>query len=377
MSNQDSGDKTEQPTEKRLQDARKKGDVAKSKDLTSTVTLLVWLCLGASMLGWVVQRLAHLSLQVLAHLDQPFEGALSNLGVLALQAFVGISAVGLIPVMLVGTLVEFLQIGPVFSMDKLKPKLEHLNPVAGIKKMFSLSQLIEVIKSIIKTTVLVGIGFGVLRSLWSQIMGLANAQTDALGLLLWQLVAQLLGWTLGVFAFVSLLDTLWQRYSFTKKMRMSRHDIKKEMKENEGDPLLKSQRKQTQHEWAQQNAANAAASANVLVVNPTHVAIAIDYHRQDCPVPTLAAKGEDDTARAMREAAMQAGVPIVRNVALARDMLARVEVGEIVPQDLFEIMAEVILWAAQVREILQAQTSTKNNTQKRSAPGEDKTRYEI
>ena len=119
----------------------------------------------------------------------------------------------------------------------------------------------------------------------------------------------------------------------------------------------------------------------MLVVNPTHIAIAIDYDRETCPVPTIAAKGEDHVARAMREAAEEAGVPIVRNIPLARDMLARAEIGEIVPSDLFDIIAEVILWAREVREQVQAQREARFGqssplpAKRLAAPGEDLTHY--
>jgi type III secretion protein U len=176
--------------------------------------------------------------------------------------------------------------------------------------------------------------------------------------------------TVAAFVLVALLDMVWQRHSFIKKMRMSRRDIRQEMKESEGDPYVKQQRQQAHMEWTQRNAQQAARQANVLVVNPTHVAIAIDYDRDDCPVPTVSAKGEDHVARAMREAAEEAGVPIVRNIELAHDLLARGAVGAIVPADLFDIVAEVILWAREVRDHMASGTPPRQ-----SAPGEDLTRY--
>jgi len=175
------------------------------------------------------------------------------------------------------------------------------------------------------------------------------------------------------------LDAAYQRYSFTKKMMMSLRDIKQEMKDSEGDPYVKGQRRQLQQEWAQRNQTNAARNANVLLVNPTHIAIAIDYDKETCPVPTIAAKGEDHLALAMREAAEDAGVPIVRNIPLARDLFARGQVGEVIPSDVFDVIAEVILWARDVRTQLEAERSNELSDipQRRRAkvPGEDLTRY--
>ena len=217
------------------------------------------------------------------------------------------------------------------AFEKLKPKLEHLNPVEGVKRMFSMDNLVEVLKAVLKTALLLLIGWLVVQAALPQIVGLARSPeqpVQVIGALMWDLTVQAVAWTLGTFALVSLLDAAYQRHSFIKKMRMSLRDIRQEMKESEGDPHIKQQRKQAHQEWSQRNAAQAARTANVLVVNPTHVAIAIDYDRETAPVPSIAAKGEDFVARAMREAAEEAGVPIVRNVPLARDLLARGEIGE-------------------------------------------------
>jgi flagellar biosynthesis protein FlhB len=160
-------------------------------------------------------------------------------------------------------------------------------------------------------------------------------------------------------------------------MRMSIRDIKQEMKESEGDPYIKAQRKQLHQEWSQRNQQNAARGAAALIVNPTHIAIAIEYDRETCPVPMISAKGEDHVARGMREAAEEAGVPIVRNVPLARDLLARGEIGEIIPSDVFDAIAEVILWAREVRKELDADRRGEPESTRRRivAPGEDLTRY--
>jgi len=378
----DGGDKTEKPTDKRLKDARKKGDVPKSKEITSTLTLLVWLALGAMAIPLVGQRVVTLTGRVIEAVTQPFSFSAPAMGWLALETVLWATGLLLVPVIVVGLLVEFLQAGPVFAMEKVKPNAEHLNPAAGVKRMFSMDNLVEVLKAVAKTALLFAIGWLVLRSLMPQFALLSTAPPGAIGDALWALSLRLLAWTLGVFALVSVLDIVWQRHSFTKKNRMSLRDIRQEMKESEGDPHIKAQRRQTHQEWSQRNAANAAAQANVLLVNPTHVAIAIDYDRETCPVPTIAAKGEDDTARAMREAAEAAGVPIVRNIPLARDLLARGEEGEVIPRDTFDVMAEVILWAREVREQVESHVDPLKTRPRepgartrRQPPGEDMTRY--
>jgi type III secretion protein U len=391
----DGGDKTEKPTAKRLRDARKKGDVSKSREVTSTAGLLAWLVLGALVLGLAGERLAWLFGRLFELVgqgwsEQGFGVAAATLGWLAAEALLWLSALLLLPAAGLGLLVDFLQTGPVLAFEKLSPKLEHLDPAQGIKRMFSLDNLVELAKSVGKTALLLLIGLLVARSLLPQIMGLAGSEDvapQAMGALVWQSTVQLLAWTVAVFAGVAALDAAWQRHSYLKKLRMSLRDIRQELKDSEGDPHIKQHRRQAHAEWSQRNAAAAARNANALVVNPTHVAIAIDYDRERCPVPMVSAKGEDHVARAMREAAEEAGVPIVRNVPLARDMLARAEPGELVPPDLFDVIAEVVLWAREVREQLAWEDAVANAAlrgeeppaqaprRRMAAPGEDLTRY--
>jgi type III secretion YscU/HrpY family protein len=375
----DSGDKTEQPTPKKLHDARRKGQVPKSKDLTSTVELFVWFALALGATGWAAAELAALMRQALELALAP--GTFANhaplLGAAALGTLVMLTAVIVLPVAAVGLLVEYLQAGPVWALDRVKPRLEHMNPVEGVKNMFKLDALVELAKAVVKTAALLGIGGLAVLSLLPQIVQLPlQREPLVLGRALAEAAHPVLLWTVVAFTLLAALDAIYQRFSFMKKMRMSLRDIRQEIKDAEGDPHIKSHRRQTQQEWAQQQSTSAARGANALVVNPTHVAIAIDYDRETCPVPTIAGKGEDHVARAMREAAEEAGVPIVRNVALARDLLVRGEVGELVPQDLFDVIAEVVLWAREVRdELADPAAGAAPARRRREAPGEDLTLY--
>lgn len=391
----DGGDKTEKPTAKRLLDARKKGDVAKSRDVTGTVGLAVWLVLGGLVSGLATERVGALFQQVFERLPRGSDPAAFGLlaallGGQALELLLWLTALLVLPVAAIGLLTEFLQAGPVLAFEKLTPNLGHLNPAEGVKRMFSMDNLVELAKAVAKTVVLFAIGWSVARGVLPQVMALAGSHVppaQAMAALTWQLSLKLLAWCVALFALLALLDAAYQRWSFTRKMRMSLRDIRQEMKESEGDPYIRQQRRQAHAEWSQRNAAAAAGAANALVVNPTHVAIAIEYDRERCPVPRVSAKGEDHVARAMREAAEAAGVPIVRNVPLARDMLARAEAGQIVPPDLFDVIAEVVLWAQEVRaqlafEEAQAHAAERGEaapqerpTRRAAAPGEDLTRY--
>ncbi|MET0044933.1 MAG: EscU/YscU/HrcU family type III secretion system export apparatus switch protein [Candidatus Thiodiazotropha sp. 6PLUC3] len=286
-----------------------------------------------------------------------------------------LTALLIIPAAIIGTLVEFLQAGPVITFEKVKPNMDHLNPASGLKKMFSMDNLVEVFKSIAKTVLLFIIGWLILKASLPDLVKLPQGMASFIGSTFWGMLLSLLIWSVGIFTFIAILDAGYQRYSYIKKLRMSMRDIKQEHKENEGDPMIKQQRRQAHQEWSQQSASEAARSANVILVNPTHLAIALDYDREKTPVPTIAAKGEDLVAKAMREAAEEAHVPILRNVELARALYSVTNEGDIIPSDLFDVMAEVILWAKQVREQIKKDSEADENSTSLDPPGEDLTRY--
>lgn len=355
----DSGEKTEQPTPKRLRDARKKGDVPKSKDATAAVGLLVWVALFGLALPWVGGRLVALAqscMQVATGLRAGEPAALVSLTLQGGRTLLEVSLAALLPAVLVGVAVEYLQAGPVFATDKLSPKASSLNPVEGFKRMFSLDNLIEVGKNLAKIALVAVLVYRGMRSEAGQWLRLAQAEHG--GLLAAQLQHAFRDALVAVtvaFLLIAGLDMAWQRFRYLKKMRMSLRDIRQEVKDAEGDPIIKGQRKQMHQEWSQQGAAQAARGATALVVNPTHLAIAIQYDRVVCPVPVVSALGEEDTARAMREAAAEAGVPVLRNRRLARTLWSGSKVGEAVPVELFDVVAELVLWARECREEIERQ----------------------
>lgn len=359
----DGGDKTELPTPKRLQDARKKGDVAKSKDVSAAGGTLLWLILFALAGGYAATMIADFTKNMLTvAMEQPFDVAMEQVGAGALRLVVVLGALTLIPIAVVGMLIEGLQIGPIMTGEKLKPSFDKMNPVEGLKRMFGKDGLVEMVKTLAKAAIVIFITFLVIKSALPELSGMLVISDSSPDSGAGQVVAQqamnvtygltlkILGWTTLAFIGVAILDRLWTKHSFIKKMMMSRRDIKQEYKNDEGDPHIKQHRRQMHQEWANSNAVGSAGNAAALLVNPTHLAIAIDYDKESCPVPVIAAKGEGPLAAAMRAAAEDNQVPIIRHVATARTLWARGEIGEIVPEDMFDAVAEVILWAKRARE---------------------------
>jgi type III secretion protein U len=359
----DSGDKTELPTPKRLRDARKKGDVAKSKDVSAGLLTLVWFILIALLAAYVGREIANFfSETLMGATTMPFDQALRTLGWGAALLLIKLMLLILLPVAILATGAEFMQIGPIFTTEKIKPKLDSLNPVAGLKRMFGMDGLVEMVKTLIKVLLIALIIYVMIKTGLKeagQFIGLAGTtplhgsgqQIASIALeMTFSLTLQFFAMVVGVFVLVGVADRLYSKHKFIKKMKMSMRDIRQESKDDEGDPHVKGKRREMHQEWANQNAVGAAGSASALLVNPTHIAIALDYDEEDCPVPVIAGRGQGALAAAMRAEAERNDVPIIRNIATARRLWARGEVGEIVPEDMFDAIAEIILWSKKARK---------------------------
>lgn len=350
MSKDKGADKTEPPTRKRILDARKEGNVSKSRDLTGTVLVLGWLIAAWMLAGSMHARINTLFEQSLATLGQPFKTSLVQLSHTAVETFLWLMLPLLAMSLMLGLLIEFLQVGPLLSWEKVKPKMDKLNPVEGIKKMFSMDNLVELVKSIVKSAALIGIGWIVVRGMLPDLVQLPTSPPGAISAALWHGLSLIVIWTICVFFFISALDSAYQKYSYLKNLRMSRRDIRQELKDSEGDPHVKQRRRQLHQEWSQQNMLHAVRGANVVVTNPTHIAVALRYQDGDTDLPIVVAKGEGHTAEMIRQAAEEAGVPILQNIPLARGLHEKVALDDHISNEFFEAVAEVLHWAEGVRD---------------------------
>lgn len=375
MAQQDEGSKTELPTAKRLRDARKKGDVAKSPDVGITLGFLFSVLLLWLVFDMLVTEVMSLTTHVLESPSADFTVSLRRLSEEAIDVFVRVTGLIVIPLALFGLLVEFLVVGPVFTAEKFTPNLSHMNAFEGLKRMFGKDNLVELIKSVLKTALLVFIVVYVVKSAIGDLVLLPNSSPDYIIEGLWFLLVRVFGYASALFILLMFFDSAYQKHSFTDKMKMSIRDIRDEHKNMEGDPMMKGVRRDLAHEWANEAPTQAARDANVLIVNPTHVAIAIRYDAEETKIPMITGRGEEETARKMRYAASEAGVPVLRNEQLARALLATDEIEEFVPKEFFEIIAEVILWAAQVSEQLNGSAKAENHKVEMPPPGEDLTTY--
>lgn len=350
MSGEEGADKTEKPTAKKIRDARKEGNVSKSKDLTSTVLLLAWVVAGWLLAGSMYRRMTEMFTESFKAMQMPFDQGFPLVVQTASIALLMCTLPFLVMALLIGVLVEFLQVGPVVAFKKLVPDMKKMNPVEGIKKMFSMDNLVELIKSILKCAAMLGIGYVVIKGMLRELLMLPYTDPSAMSGALWHGMVRIVVWTVVVFFFVSALDVWYQKFSYIKKLRMSRRDIKQEVKENEGDPYIKSRRRQLHQEWSQQNMLSAVRNSNVVVTNPTHIAVAIQYEHGETDLPVVVAKGEGDFAEQIKKAAEEAGIPILQNVPLARGLNERIALDDYVTEDFFDAVAQVLYWAESVKE---------------------------
>jgi type III secretion protein U len=349
MAKEQGAEQTEKPTRKRLNDARRDGDVPKSKEVTSTLIVLCWLVMAWLALPLVSRQVGGLMQRSLEAVSRAGGESPAALLMEASRTIIGVLLPLLLAAAAIGLLTEFLQVGGLFAPKRLLPKSERLNPVEGLGRMFSQENLVEVLKSILKTAALIGIFTLVLLRLLPEILRLPYGDVHDIATAHWDGFMWVGIWTVCVFALIAVLDAAYQRFAFTKRMRMSRRDIRRELRDTEGDPFVKGRRRQLHQEWAQQNMLEAVRRSNAVVVNPEHIAVAIVYEPGTTQLPVVCAKGEDYEAQLIREAAEQAGVPIMRNVELARGLHENVGVDEYVRPEFFQAVAELLRWAESVR----------------------------
>ena len=352
MSQQDSntGEKTEKPTPKRLRDARKEGNVAKSRDLSQTVTTVAWALILFGLGGFFVDRMGALQEQSWRSIPDLSTQALIELCVTAGITLLWLTVLPLALVSAVGILIEFLQAGPVMSFKKIAPNFSALSPASGVKRVFAMDNFVEVFKAMLKTGVLLTITIALLLIFLDDVIKLPQTNLLAYIALDKHLLFLLTLWVAILFVALSIADWFYQRFSHERKLRMSKYDIKKEHHNQEGDPQIKGKRKQLHRQWANQSLQQAARTASAIVVNPTHVAVALYYDPEETVVPMITVKGEGPVAKLIRETAEEACVPIMRNVPLARALNFHGEEDDFIPEDYFEAVAEVLAWAEHVRQ---------------------------
>lgn len=345
-------EKTEQPSQKRLTDARKKGDVAHAKDASKA--LMVWACAGYLLFstGQLVDAMLFLIEWAGTHANGPFRDVLAAFLRLAVKEL----SVALLPWMLIviviGILGELLTTGPVFAPEKMTFNFKKLDVIANAKNMFSARNLIEALKSVVKVVALTGIVWKLVHDNLGTLMLLAGSGIQPVTTGFAMLIKSLLLATAFVFTVIAGFDMLIQRKLFTRQQMMTKDEVKREHKESDGAPEIKGERRKLHREIV--HGGGAKRKPSVVVTNPTHLAVALLYEHGETPLPVVLAKGAGLQAQAIMREARAEGIPIIQHIPLARALVAQVEVDEPVPEHLFELVIDVL---KAVKEIAPAERS--------------------
>ena len=351
MADEDKSSKTEDPTQHKLEDAHKKGQVVKSQEVGN------WSMIAASTLA-----VALFAGPIMANMAEGLRGFLENshdlrvdpktLHIVLKNLFVDMAKMlaaplGILFVAAIGS--NMVQHRPVLTLEKLKPKLDKISPIKGIKQKFSLKTVAEFVKNMGKVSV---VGFSVALVVWPEREILTQVMTlDLMQLLLVteDIALRMLVAVVSVMTLIALADYAYQRWENNKELRMSVQDIRDEHKDTEGDPMIKARIRQVRMERARTRMMAAVPEATVVVTNPTHFAIALKYEHEEMEAPIVVAKGADLVAKRIRDLATENNIPIVENAPLARGLFAAAEIDEPIPLEHYKAVAEIISYVFKLR----------------------------
>ena len=344
------GEKTEEPTGKKLNDARKEGQVAKSKEIANAFSMLALFLMLKLYLGILgtgfIENFSAVYNQI-PDLVTLYEGNIPFISIQVLVRSMMIELLILIaPIFIVGVLVVFIcdvvQVKWKPTTKPLKPKFSKLNPIQGFKKIISLNSFVELIKSALKLGLVGYVAYSYLIERVGQIFILYDIGLNQAVGLMGQIVTDLGLRIAGVYMVIAFLDFAYQKWKFKEDMKMTKQEVKDEFKNQEGDPQIKGKQRQRMREASMRRMMQQLPQADVVITNPTHYAVAIKYDPDKYDAPYVIAKGEDHLAQRIKEVAKENDIEIVENKPLARMLYANVEIGGLIPPELYQAVAEVL-----------------------------------
>ena len=345
------GEKTELPTPKKLRDARQKGQVCTSKDIVSTAILIVLFAL----LGWMGVALVDDGALLLDYIgarlgDDP-SGATRQAAGLTAFVICKHSFIFVLVAAVIGIAANTAQIGFLFTFEPIIPKLEKLSPVEGAKKIFSMKNLFEFLKNVVKVTFLSYLIYKIIWASVPELLTMCYGTIDDVFPSLKLMLKRLAVYTAFGYIVIAIVDRIFQGRNFTKQMMMTKDEVKREYKEMEGSAEVKQAQRQFRDELLNgPDPVKATKQADVVVTNPTHISVGIRYRADEAPLPRIVALGADRIAKIIRETALAEGIPIMEDVPLARALYAKGRLEDFVPEDFLEPVAEVLKWAKRLED---------------------------
>jgi flagellar biosynthesis protein FlhB len=345
------GDKSEQPTPKRMNEARKKGQVFKSRDFIQSLLFITAAAVLAAGGPTYFTELSDLMKQFfqpdMMRGDMPMNAMLSRMG-FAWSKFLVLSAPLLGALVVAAVAANFVQVKALFAAEIIKPKFEKLNPLAGFKNIFFSSRTyIELVKNLIKFGVIFWVLYSSIKGSMRDIIPIASMRLDQTASLAGSLISGLLYKVGLVFLILGGADYMIQKKLHMKNMMMSKEEVKQEYKEQEGDPHVKHMRKHLFEQLMHESVAHNVPKATAVIANPTHLAVALRYDEAAMQAPTVTAKGQDSMALRIIDIAKEHKVPVVRNIGLAHTLFD-LEIGHEIPEDMYEAVAEILNFVYQL-----------------------------
>ena len=350
MAEETGQEKTEQATQRRREETRRRGQVARSPEVNSAGMLLVGFTVLLVFRRHILTGLEEVVTGIFSLLNT-FSFTPSNFRLLFMNMIWKFFLI-LLPVMifmtLAGILVNVVQVGFLFSGEPLVPKLEKVDPAQGFKRIFSRRSLESLIRDIIKIIVVVWIGFSAIKGILPNVMGMADYTVGQVFAFAGSSVFSIAMKILIGYVIIAVLDYAFQRWDYERSMMMTRQEVREELKQTEGDPLLRARIRTVQREIARRRMMEEVPKAEVVITNPTEIAVALAYE-EEMNAPVVVAKGRRLIAERIRRIAEEAGVPIVENILLAQALFKAVEIGQPIPPDLYTAVAEVLAYVYRLK----------------------------
>lgn len=339
-----SEDKTEEPTPRKKEEARKKGQVAKSREFVSAVTLVGITIIMVSYGGYVLNNTGMLLEKSLDSIENftLSEGNVSNLFIYMVLEFLKIILPFMAGVMVLGIAANVVQTGFIHTSEPLKLNLSRLNPLEGFKRMFSGRTAMELLKSIANIIVIGYVTYSFIKGQIGRILEISDMGVGSLIEVPGDIIQTELVRVSIIAAVLGIADLIYQKWMYNRELRMTKQEVKEEFKQMEGDPKIKSAIRQRQRQMASRRMMQAVPKATVVVTNPTHLAIALKYEQGKDSAPTCVAKGADNVAMKIKQIAKEANVPIVENKPVARMLYEKVDINESIPFELYQAVAEIL-----------------------------------
>lgn len=341
---EEAADKTEEPTSKKLEDARKEGNVPKSQDTATFITLIISLGVLWVAFDFILGKIEDYYRYSVSLYGQGVNSAnITDIIVTSSREFVLILMPLFIPIIIAGVLANISQFGFNFTIKPLIPKPEKINPIKGLKNILSIQKLVDGIKMTFKAMLTLGISFYLFFQFSDELKEVVMFNYfDQLEWLTDKAIF-LVSVILALFLVFAVIDFAWTRYNYKKKLRMTKQQVKDELKNLDGNPEIKQRIRKIQMESARKRMLSDVKTADVVVTNPTHFSVALRYDETKEDAPRVVAKGVDVLAFKIREIAEKEGIPIVQKPPLARELHKIVEVGQVIPQTLFRAVVEVFI----------------------------------